>query len=98
MGENRETIEAAARAIKARSQDDPRVWAPENWREIDLEYPTGQLVIRLRPAGDRAVDVEVFSWGNLLASERLRKYDSPTRLAELVEGVTRAATRSRDST
>ncbi len=34
--ENRETIEAAAVAIKARSHGDPRVWAPENWREIDL--------------------------------------------------------------
>ncbi len=83
---NRETIEAVAELIHERSQDVQRVWAPENWREIDLEY-SGQLVVRLRSAGGSSVDVEVFSYGSLLASEQLRKYRSAERLAELIENV-----------
>ena len=89
MASNREIIMEAAELVKARSQDLQRVWAPPNWREIDLEYPTGQLVVRLRPAGDSSVDVEVFRWGALVASERLRRYRSADALADLIEGVRR---------
>lgn len=91
--ENREIIKAAAELVKARSQDDPRVWAPPDWREIDLEYPA-QQVVRLRPAGDDATSVEVFRWGDLLASETVRRYHSADGLADLIEDV---HARSRDS-
>lgn len=65
---------------------------PENWRGIgiDLQYD-GHLIVRLRPVGDDGTDVEVFSFGNLLASEHLRRYRSADRLAELIEDVHRRA-------
>ena len=88
--ENRAIIEAAARAIASRSQDDPRVWAPADWREVDLEYPA-QVVVRLTPAGDDEASVEVFRWGDLLASEVVSGYRSADALAELIEGVHRGA-------
>jgi hypothetical protein len=55
-----------------------------------LQYPP-QTVVRLRPVGDDATDIEVFTWGDLRASERLRRYRSAARLAELVEDVLRRA-------
>jgi len=88
--ENESIIEAAAAAVQARSPLDPHVSAPENWREIDLQYD-GQLVVRLRPAGDDTTSVEVFAWGDLVASEILRRYKSAEHLAELVEDVHRRA-------
>jgi hypothetical protein len=85
--DNHEIIEAAVEAI-----DPPAVSAPESWRAIgiDLQYD-GQLVVRLRPAGDDATDVEVFSYGGPIAAEHLHKYRSAERLAELVEAVHRRA-------
>jgi hypothetical protein len=72
-----------------RAQLDAHLSAPESWRAVgaDVQIPP-QTIIRLRPAaGDDATDVEVFSYGNLIGSEHLRKYRSATRLAELVEDV-----------
>jgi hypothetical protein len=88
--ENDTIIETAARAIQLRSQDVQRVWAPENWREIDLEYD-GHMVVRMRPAADDATSVEVFRREDVLATEVLHGYDSATRLAELIEDVHRRA-------
>ena len=105
--DDRETIHAAAELIRERSQDVERVWAPSDWREIDLEY-SGQVVVRLRPAGCDATDVEVFSYGALIGAECLRKYHardraaarrlqrSADRLAEMIEDVRRRAIESRD--
>ena len=93
MGSNGEIIKAAAELIRERApSDDPHVDAPASWRSIglDLQYD-GQLIVRLRPAGDAVTDIEVFRWGALLASEHLRRYRSATRLAELVEDVHRRA-------
>jgi hypothetical protein len=92
MASNDETVMAAARLVKARSPLDPALSAPESWRDIgiDLQYD-GQLVVRVRPVGDDATDVEVFRWGALVASERLRRYRSPERLAGLIEAVHRRA-------
>lgn len=87
---NRETIEAAAKLIRERSEDVQRVWAPPDWREIDIEYPA-QVVVRLTPAGNDEASVEVFRWGDLLTSEVLSGYTSATALAELIEGVHRRA-------
>lgn len=86
--ESDDIIREAAELVKARSPLDAALSAPGSWRAIglDLQYPA-QLVVRLRPAGDGEVDVEIFTFGNLLASERLRKYRSAERLAEQVEDV-----------
>jgi len=93
MEGNDSIIRAAAELIRERapSDDRPRAWAPQDWREIDLEYPTGQRVVRLTPAGDDATDVEVFAWGDLLLGERVRGYRSAARLAKLTEGILRRA-------
>jgi hypothetical protein len=91
MSENRELIEAAAAEIKARSSLELRVSAPENWREVDIQHPTGQVVVRLTPVGEDATNVEVFAYGALLLGERVRGYRSGARLAKLVEGIHRRA-------
>jgi hypothetical protein len=89
--ENKSIIEAAAVEIKARSPLELHISAPESWREIDVHYPAGQVLVRLTPAGEDATDVEVFSFGNLLIGERVGGYRSPARLAKLVDGIYRRA-------
>jgi hypothetical protein len=89
---NRSIVAAAAELIRERtpSDDRPRVWAPEGWREVDIEH-SRQLVVRLRPVDDRAVDVEIFRWGALVASEHLRRYRSADGLADQIEDAHRRA-------
>jgi hypothetical protein len=91
--DNAAIIKAAAEAIRERapSDDRPRVWAPAGWRELDIEYPSGQRVVRLRPADGDAVDVEIFRWGALVAGEHLGRYRGAAALAALVEDVLRRA-------
>ena len=90
---NGETIEAAAKLIRERapSNDRPRVWAPQDWREVDVEYPTGQLVVRMTPVDGGSVNVEVFSYGALIGGECLRKCKSAESLAEQAEDVLKRA-------
>jgi hypothetical protein len=86
MDENSETIEAAARAIEARSQDDLHVSAPADWHEVDIQGPQ-HVIVRLIPASSSTARVQVFDRDALLANEVLRDYTSATELANLVEDV-----------
>jgi hypothetical protein len=88
--DNREIIMEAAELVKARSPLDMHISAPKDWAEVDLLLP-GQLNIRMTPVDDSSIDIEAFSYGNLIAGERPQRYRSAEDLAEMVEGVHRRA-------
>jgi hypothetical protein len=88
--DNREIIMEAAELVKARSPLDMHISAPKDWAEVDLLFP-GQLNIRMTPVDDSSIDIEAFSYGGLIAGERLHKCRTPARVAEVVEHLLKRA-------